>query len=222
MCGRYVNNIPVPDVIYYFGVPKCFSPEKRFNIAPSQKVTIIRQQGQERVLAQIQWGLIPHWAKDPKIGYAMINARAETVATKPSFRDAFRSRRCIVPASGFYEWKRGEKTKQPYYITRVDGAPMAMAGIWERWASPEKPEEIIETFAIITIEATGMVAQLHNRMPVVLEREEIGTWLDPHRGQKELQALLQPAADGLLEMRPVSDYVNKPDHEGAQCIKSLS
>ena len=170
----------------------------------------------------LHWGLVPHWAKDKKIGYKMINARAETLAAKPSFRHPFYSQRCIIPASGFYEWKKGEKAKQPYYIFRRDRVPMALAGLWEHWENPAKPGEVVESCAIITTESNDLVAQLHDRMPAILEREEIDAWFSPHQHSKDLLALLRPAAEGVLDLYPVSGYVNKPVNEGEECIKPIT
>ena len=207
----------------YFDLADEIPLEARYNIAPSQEVAVIRQQEGRRTLSFLRWGLVPHWAKDVKIGYKMINARAETLASKPSFRAAFRTRRCIIPARGFYEWKKAGKTKQPFYICRKEGAPMALAGLWERWENPEKPGEVVESCTIITTGANALLGQLHNRMPVILERGDFGLWLDPDRqSPKDLLPLLRPAGDGILELRPVSGYVNKPGNEGEECVRGTS
>ena len=206
-------------MIDYFSLSRWLEYENRYNIAPSQDIPVIRQEGDERSLSMLHWGLIPHWAKDKKIGYKMMNARAETLAAKPSFRHPFYSQRCIIPASGFFEWKKTDKSKQPYYIFRKDGSPMALAGLWDRWENPEKPGEVVESCTIITTEANDLVAQLHNRMPAILEREEIDAWFSPHQHSKDLLALLRPAVEGVLDLYPVSGYVNKPGNEGEECIK---
>jgi len=171
------------------------------------------------MLTMMHWGLVPHWAKDVKIGYRMINARAETLAAKPSFREPFQHRRCIVPASGFYEWKKGAGRRQPYYIQRRDGAPLALAGLWERWENPAQPGEVMESCTIVTTEANRLVAPLHNRMPAILEREEIDAWFSHHQHAKDLHALLRSAAEGVLALYPVSEYVNKPGNEGEACVR---
>ena len=219
MCGRFSNNIPIEDLIAYFGLSRGFPLEERYNLAPSQDVAMIRQQGAERSITLARWGLVPHWAREVQIGYKMINARAETVESRPSFRDAFRRQRCIIPASGFYEWKKAGKDRQPYYIFRKDGAPLALAGLWDRWENPEHPGEVVVSCTIITTEANGLVAQLHNRMPALLEPATFDAWFDPHQGEKDLHGLLRPAAEGVLDLYPVSGYVNKPGNEGAECIK---
>ena len=154
---------------------------------------MIRQQDNERTLSMLHWGLVPHWAKDKKIGYKMINARAETVASKPSFREPFHSHRCIIPASGFFEWKKAEKAKLPYYIFRKDGAPMALAGLWDRWVNPGNPGEVLESCTIITTESNDLVAQLHNRMPAILEQADIDAWFSPHQ---HYERFARPAAAG--------------------------
>lgn len=220
MCGRFSIFIPLPDLIKYFRLEKWLEYEDRYNVAPSQSVPVVRQSEESRTLAMLHWGLIPHWAKDKSIGYKMINARAETVDTKPSFRTPFHQRRCVVPASGFYEWKKSGTEKQPYYIFRQDRRPMALAGLWDRWENPEKPGEVVESCTIITTEANDQVALLHNRMPAILEREDVDLWLGDHQRSEELLGLLRPAADGVVDLYPVSTYVNKPGHEGKKCIEA--
>jgi len=167
----------------------------------------------------MHWGLVPHWAKDAKIGHKMINARAETLAAKPSFREPFHHRRCIIPASGFYEWKKGAKAREPYYVSRKDGAPMALAGLWERWENPAQPGEVMESCTIITTEANELLAPLHSRMPAILERENIDAWFSHHQHTRDLLALLRPAAESVLELYPVADFVNRPGNEGEECVR---
>ncbi len=213
-------NIKMDDLLEYFqisGSAPDVSP--RFNIAPSQDVAAVRVEGTERRLALLRWGLIPHWADDPKIGYKMINARGETVHKLPSFRAAFRKRRCIIPAGGFFEWLRKEKEKQAFYIFRQDGAPLALAGLWEHWHSEEEGRDV-ESCAIITTSANTLVGRLHDRMPVILEPDDFRLWLDPQEESPEkLTTLLRPSGEDVLEMYPVSKYVNKAQNEGAQCIE---
>ncbi len=219
MCGRFTLTTSPKDLAEYFDVPEQLPFELRYNIAPSQDVAVIREQDDERQLAMLRWGLVPHWSKDVKIGYKMINARAETVASKPAFRAALRARRCIIPASGFFEWLKKDKTKQPYYLFRKDGHPMALAGLWERWENPDKPGEIIESCTIITTESNSLVAKLHNRMPAILEPDSFAPWLDPQQqNPTDLLPLLHPASEDVLDLYPVSDYVNKPANEGKECI----
>ena len=191
--------------------------QPRYNIAPSQPVLAIRERDGARELAILQWGLIPAWSKLPKSG--PINARAETVATKPTFRNAFRRRRCLVPADGFYEWKKlGPRTKQPYFIHRPDNKPFAFAGLWEEWRGPDGSS--IESCTVITTDTNRKLAELHDRMPVVLEREDYAEWLDPANEDVEsLQRLLVPAPDDFFELRPVSKTVNSPKNENPDCIE---
>ena len=213
-------NIKMDDLLEYFrisGAPPAISP--RYNVAPSQEVAAVRVETGARHLALLRWGLIPHWADDPKIGHKMINARGETVHRLPSFRGAFRKRRCIIPAGGFFEWLQKGKEKQPYYIYRQDGAPLALAGLWEHWHD-EGQRRDMETCSIITTAANTLVGRLHNRMPVILEPEDFRLWLDPEEEAPEkLLPLLHPAEEDVLEMYPVSSFVNKPQNEGDKCIE---
>ncbi len=167
-------------------------------------------------MAWFHWGLVPRWADDPAIGNRLINARAETAATKPSFRDAFRRRRCLIPADGFYEWKRQGGGKQPYYIRLEDDRPFAFAGLWERW---EKAGAVIESCTILTTDANELLMPLHNRMPAILDREQFDRWLDPTiEDAKVLQPLLGPYPAERMIAYPVSTVVNSPRHDVAECI----
>jgi putative SOS response-associated peptidase YedK len=191
----------------------------RYNIAPSQEVAAVRhdEAGNERQAAWLQWGLVPPWALDPAVGYRMINARGETVATKPAFREAFRRRRCLLVADGFYEWQRGTKPKQPYYIRLNKDRPFAFAGLWQRW---HKGERVIESCTIITTEANELVAALHDRMPVILKEQDYDAWLDPHVDDAgRLKSLLSPYPAGQMTAYPVSTAVNSPRHDGPDCIE---
>lgn len=214
--------IKFDDLLEYFRISE--SPPAvsiRYNIAPSQEVAAVRVEEGARHLVMLRWGLIPHWADDPKIGYKMINARGETVHRLPSFRAAFRKRRCIIPAGGFFEWLQKGKEKQPFYIIRQDSAPLALAGLWERWHSEEEGRDV-ESCAIITTGANTLVGRLHNRMPVILEPDEFRLWLDPEEAAPEkLLPLLHPAEEDVLEMYPVSSFVNKPQNEGEKCIEPV-
>ena len=220
MCGRFAFYSPREAVLEVFGVgfPEQLAP--RYNIAPTQDVAAIRSDAHgEPQAAILRWGLIPSWAKDPAIGNRMINARAETLAEKPAFRSAFRRRRCLVLASGFYEWRTTGRGKQPYYITTGDERPIAFAGLWERWDKGERP---LETCTIITTGANRMLSELHDRMPVILPPESALQWLAPDAPVERLTGLLRPAADELLAARPVSRAVNSPAHEGPELIVAES
>ncbi len=190
----------------------------RYNIAPSQQTAVIRQQnGGDRELTSLQWGLIPSWSKDPAIGYKMINARSETVHEKPSFKQAFHARRCIIPASGFYEWQKAGKEKIPHYIQLRDGDIMSLAGLWERWKSPEGKE--LETCTILTTAANSLVKKLHDRMPVILHRAEFEIWLDRDIDDvSRLTELFHPYPSDQLEEYVVTKDVNSPTNDSPACI----
>ena len=189
-------------------------PEPRYNLAPTQGAPVIRELDGERRLDQLRWGLIPGWAKSPgDVKHNLFNARAETVAEKPSFRSAFKSRRAVMPASGFYEWRTVDGVKQPYYISRVDGGAMLFAALWERWA---QGGESLESSTIITTHSNEFMQQLHNRMPVILEPGELETWLQD--GPFEL---LRPAADGVLQAWPVSRAVGNVRNQGPELLEPI-
>ena len=172
MCGRFTLYLTYKDLLEIFHVDEILSYEPRYNIAPSQEVLAVREEEEKRHLVLLRWGLIPPWADDPKIAFRTINARSETAHKTPSFRSAFKKQRCLIPASGFYEWKREGKSKQPFYIQRKDSQPMAFAGLWEHWED-QKGEERIESCTILTTNANQEVSQVHDRMPVILEPENI-------------------------------------------------
>jgi putative SOS response-associated peptidase YedK len=191
----------------------------RYNIAPTQPVLAVRLRDGDREAVPLQWGLIPSWSRDPKIGGKMINARAETVAEKPSFRTAFKRRRCLIPASGFYEWDRSTQPKQPYHITPAHGGLMAFAGLWERWSPPEG--EPLESCTILTTAANQALQSLHDRMPVILLPETFSAWLDEQAVPDDLGRLLQPAPEDFLDWRPISTRVNNVRNQGEDCIAPL-
>lgn len=212
MCGRFASTTPPDQLAQYFGAEApgdLDEVEPDYNVAPTRDVPVVRVRDDIRHLDLLRWGLVPRWAKDLRIGSKMINARAETVATKNSYRSAFARRRCIVAADGFYEWKRIDpKTKQPMYIHRTDGDPLAFAGLHERWTDAENLREI-HTCTIITTTPNATMAEIHDRMPVLLAPKHWDTWLDPANDDTDLlQALLVPAPDDLLTTYPVSDQVN--------------
>ena len=217
MCGRFTSLLS-PEllaVIYEIFGPTESAP--RYNIAPSQAVSIVRQNSAgQRVLATVKWGLIPSWAKDPSIGHNLINARGETVAEKPSFRAAFKHRRCIVPASGYYEWMAVGGAKQPWYIKGNEDRPLSLAGLWEHWPSPDG--SVVETCSIITTTANELMAPIHDRMPVILSPEAISSWLELSTKPDELKDLLRPCAPDILTAYTVSNLVNNPRFDSPSCI----
>lgn len=223
MCGRF-NQTASPEVIaqqFELDDPPLFKP--RYNIAPSQQVTAIRldPNAVKRECVMLRWGLIPSWAKDPKIAFQCINAKAETVAEKPSFRSAFKKRRCLVVATGFYEWQVQGRTKQPMCIGLRSKRPFAFAGLWEHWKPLEG--EPVETCTIITTEPNGLMAPIHNRMPVILAPTSYDQWLDPTFQEVELlKALLRPYPSEELTAYPVSTLVNNPRHDAPQCLEPVS
>ncbi len=216
MCGRFTLRTP-QYTLPLFGVkPAGLLPQ--FNIAPSQQVLVIRHNPltQGRELASLRWGLIPAWAEDPQIGNRHINARAETAAAKPTFRQAFKAGRCLVPADGFYEWRRINRHKQPYFIALKDGRPFAFAGLWERW---QRDDRQIDSCAILTTEANELVASLYHRMPVILAPEDFDRWLDPAiQDAAALAHLLCPYPAAEMIAHPVSKLVNSPANNLAECI----
>ncbi|GJL65914.1 MAG: DUF159 family protein [Nitrospirales bacterium] len=193
----------------------------RYNIAPSQLVACIRTNPEslERECVELKWGLVPSWAKDPSIGNKLINARAETVDEKPSFRKAFKHQRCLVLADGFYEWKREGKTKQPYYIRLKDGRLFAFAGLWERW---EKQDPALDTCTLITTGPNALMEPIHNRMPVILSKQSYASWLNPGLNNTVyLSGLLGPYQAEEMDAYPISTLVNNPRYESPQCIDPL-
>ena len=191
----------------------------RYNIAPSQQVAVIihNKDFPERKLVMMRWGLIPSWAKDHKIGYKMINARAETVAEKPAFRSAFKQRRCLIPTDGFYEWWHNGKSKQPYFVTMKGKGLFAFAGIWERWKSPSG--DVVESCSIITTDANSLISKIHDRMPVIIQPESYGIWLDPVHSTQGLKHFMRPFSPYKMTTYPVSNMVNSPQNDSPACIR---
>jgi putative SOS response-associated peptidase YedK len=223
MCGRFAFYSPREAITELFNVEFPLELEPRFNISPTQYVVALRQQENEAQgvtiePALLRWGLIPSWAKDPRVGNRMINARAETVDTKPSFRAAFKRRRCIVLADGFFEWRRTDDGKTPYYISMKNRQPFAMAALWEHWRGGDS---VIESCAIITTVANRMMTKLHDRMPVVLSTENTRQWIDTANSSREaLLSLLVPADDNSLQYWEVSRSVNNSRNEGPGLIEA--
>ena len=218
MCGRFTVQVGTPDLADLFGaVPVGESLKPSFNAAPGHLVPVVIREGDGLCLSSFKWGLIPSWAKDPAIGNKLINARAETVAEKPSFRQAFMKRRCLILADGFFEWKSEGGRKVPYHITLTDRSVFAFAGLWERWR-PEKGEEI-RSCVIITTAANDFMRPIHHRMPVILPAGSEGAWLDPNqRDRQALLELLVPYPSSAMRAVVVSTLVNSPRNNSPQCL----
>lgn len=222
MCGRFTLQISPEQLAEIFGLIEVPVYPARYNIAPSQKIAAIRQNGDgQNRLDFIRWGLIPPWADDMSIGFKMINARSETVHEKHSFRHAIRHRRCLIPTSGFFEWVEEGKTKKPLYVHMKDNSPMVFAGLWESWKSPEK--EVVESCTILTTASNSLIAPLHERMPVILHPQEYNHWLDREITDPEkLKSLYQSYPADLMEMWPVSQQVNSPKIDSPELINPIS
>ncbi len=214
MCGRFAFYSPSEATAALFGVDGNIAVEPRYNIAPTQYVAAVREdEDLNRELVMLRWGLVPFWAKDPAIGNRMINARAETVAEKPSYRAAFRHRRCLVLADGFYEWRKEGAAKTPYFISLASGEPFGLAGLWENWMDKDSGESM-QTTTLITTEANDFMAALHHRMPVILQADTANAWLSGSSDFLEKAAALAPA----LQAWPVDRRVNNARNDGAELI----
>ncbi len=224
MCGRYTLTTPpeaLRDLFAFEGPSPNLAP--RYNIAPTQDAPVVRRRedGDGRELALLRWGLVPSWSKEPKSGYSTINARAETVAEKPAFRRPMRSRRCLVPADGFYEWRPAGRRKQPYRIVMKDGAPFAFAGLWDRWRGGDG--ETIESFTIIVTEANALLRPIHDRMPVILDPADYAAWLEAGpEAVPYLKDLLRPYPAEMMTAYPVDPRVGNPRHDDPALIEPLS
>jgi putative SOS response-associated peptidase YedK len=218
MCGRFALFAAGDEIAERFQVAEAplFSP--RYNIAPTQTVAAVRATSAGRSLSYLRWGLIPSWSADPKIGYKLLNARSETVAEKPSFRAAFKQRRCLIPASGFYEWQKGEgRSKQPFFIRPRDSDLFSFAGLWEKWNDPKG--ETVETCTILTTTANEVMRPLHDRMPVILDDGGNALWLDPSASVDALRALFVPFASDRIEAFPVNPWVSNARNQGPRCLE---
>ena len=228
MCGRFSQRMTWRELherMGLLGTPLNLRP--RYNVAPSQDVVIVRANDDGRSLCMLRWGLIPSWAREPNIGYKLINARSETAAEKPSFRAAFRHRRCLIPADGFYEWRREGKTRQPWLFGLKNAAPFAFAGLWESWAVPagaaltgslaeRSPGDTVETFTILTTAANETVTPVHGRMPVILPEDAYGPWL----AGKDVPLAPYPA--DAMTAHPVSTLVNRPANDDPRCVEPIT
>ncbi len=226
MCGRFVSSSPPDELAAYFGAEAVAETvlAPNYNVAPTQDVLAVVESDGGRYLDAFFWGLVPSWAKDAKIGSKMINARAETLAEKSAFKRSFATRRCLVPADGFYEWKKlgtGTKPqKQPMFIRRTDGEPLAFAGLWSVWRGPDKDQEPLRSLTIVTTTPNELMATIHDRMPVILPEERWATWLDrDHDDLAALGDLLVPLPDGLLTATPVGKLVNNVRNNGPELLE---
>ncbi len=215
MCGRFFLDVDVVVIKTHFKVVGDIHFTPRYNIAPSQYVPIIHQGQTGRQISLMHWGLVPYWSKQSQIKYSTINARAETIDKKPVYRVPFRRSRCLVPASGFYEWQRVAGGKQPYLIKHKTGL-MAFAGVWDHW---QGDSESINSFSIIVTDANNKVMPIHDRMPVILDEKDYDYWLDPDAKNETLKQLLVPYSGDAIELQRVSKYVNNPDNDDPRCIE---
>jgi putative SOS response-associated peptidase YedK len=226
MCGRYETHHTEAEILARFDTqqvirdlldPPVFEP--RFNVAPTDRMPVVVISGGARALTGMRWGLVPFWAKDPSVGARMINARAESVAEKPAFRDAVARRRCLVPAGGFYEWRRTGAGKQPYHIGVAGGGLFAFAGLWAKWKAPDGVT--LRSFTILTTEPNERLKDIHNRMPVMLPPEAEAVWLDPDTPLETATELLRPYPTELTEAYPVTPAVGRVDYNQPDCILPL-
>lgn len=219
MCGRYALLSTPASLLDHFGLGACPDFPPRYNIPPGTDIPVIRRSPEgNRVLHLLRWGLVPHWARDASIGARLNNARSETVADKPAFRDAFRRRRCLIPADGFYEWKSEGRLKQPYYISQSNGTPLALGGLWEAWTGPDG--QVLRTCCIVTTAANALMTPIHNRMPVIVRRGDWDAWL----GSEPLPAgqdLLAPPPAETLQVWPVDRRVGRASEDGPDLILPL-
>jgi putative SOS response-associated peptidase YedK len=226
MCGRFTQERPASELAEIFAAePLVDELGDRYNVAPTDEALVVVQRDDRRAITAYRWGLVPHWATDLKAGSRMFNARAETLTSSPAFRAAFQRRRCLVPVDSFYEWKREGSVRQPYRVVREDGRPLALAGLWAGWRDPSSDPEspvIVRTFTIVTSGPNDAVADLHDRMPVIVPDSAWERWLDPSPADPgELQGLLQPTDDIALRIHAVSRAVNDVRRDGPELIEPL-
>jgi putative SOS response-associated peptidase YedK len=218
MCGRFAQKSDPKRLAGQFGVAEAPAAEARYNVAPTQTILCVREGGDGREMTFFKWGLVPSWAKDPSTGARLINARSETVAERPAFREAFRRRRCIIPADGFYEWRRAGGRKQPHFFRMKDDAPFGFAGLWDRWEGEDG--RVLDSCTILTTEANEVVRPVHDRMPVILSPADYALWLEQDARKRDLLAeLLRPYPASEMTSHPVSPAVNSPRSQGAELIE---
>lgn len=226
MCGRFTQERPASELAEIFAAePLADELGARYNVAPTDDAFVVVQREERRAVTAYRWGLVPHWSTDTKGASRMFNARAETITASPAFREAFKRRRCIVPVDSFYEWKREGAVRQPYRVTRDDGRPLALAGLWAGWRDPET-DQVRRTFTIVTTTPNDAMADLHDRMPVVLEKSTWDRWLfdgraGPPVDEAELLAMFQPTDTIPLRIYPVNRYVNDVRRDGSELIEPL-
>src|SRR5580765_2430229 len=222
MCGRFAQQRPASELAEIFAAePLADELGPRFNVAPTDEALVVVQREERRAITAYRWGLIPHWAESAKVGSRMFNARAETLASSPAFRDAFIRKRCLVPVDGFYEWKLEGTIRQPFLIGRTDGTPLTLAGLWAGWRDPAT-ERVVWTFTIVTSRPNDQMADLHDRMPVVVPEDVWPLWLDPLTDASELRAILEPNDDTPLRIQAVSRLVNDVRNDGPELIEPLA
>lgn len=220
MCGRYsLARREMPWAFQEVGVT--WDGASRYNVGPMQRAPVIRRREGRASIEELRWGLIPGWAKDTRIAARCINARAETVAEMPAFRAAFRSRRCLIPADGFYEWQVDGRQRLPWRFVRRDQQPLLFAGLWERWTPESNPEVCEETFTLLTTTPNAEASRIHDRMPVVLQGESATRWLEPETGIDALRSMCLPMADGELEIFRVSPMVNSVRNDSEECLRRV-
>ena len=223
MCGRFTQERPASELADIFAAePLVEDPGPRYNVAPTDEVLVVVQREERRAVTAYRWGLVPHWSADLKSGSRMFNARAETLTTSPAFRDAFKRRRCLVPADSFYEWKREGSIRQPYRVVREDARPLVLAGLWAGWKDPATGQ-VRRTFTIVTTSPNEAMAGLHDRMPVVVPDHAWQRWLHPTAAEPgELLAMLQPTDEIALRIYPVNRDVNDVRRDGPELIEPLA
>jgi len=220
VCGRFIVSNPKTILHELLGEHQYPESEARYNVTPGQtSAVVIVGEDDSRCLTNMQWGLVPSWLKKPTTDHRMINARVETVGEKPAFRESVAHRRCLVPADGFYEWRKSAGGNQPYLIRLNKGAPFGFAGLWDRWRGSDG--HVLKTFTILTTVANALVEPIHKRMPVILDRQQRDAWLLPWAGPEGIRQFCDPFPALAMETIPVSTYVNNPAHDSVKCVEAV-